>query len=1088
MSEKNFVVSTGLTIAEGGNIDGVTNLNVSANIVMSGGDIANVGNVTAGHFVGNGSQITGVTASTGNITFDGENIGSTTDIVNIVTSNGSTEDYTWSFGTDGDLLFPRNSAGNTDPYLTITGGANPRILSEDASQAGPANLEITALNTVFTGLTGQKVTIYPDDGEIAADSNLQIWTNAGNVNEQSWTFDTTGNLTTSSNLIIGPSPAGGSSILQYDSALQVVGEGANAIMVMGWAANTNAPDSIAVVGFNTPYTNGASNVQIAVGNNATTVNYWTFANNGTTTFPTLTVDLHNGGNQAGQVLQFGDGSQQAIITGPTPAVDNNAQRLIIQGQAGNGTGEGGDVYLWGGDAEFNGGDIKIYAGDADNVASGSGGYVNIEGGSGFDYGGYASLRGGQSNNGQGAYAQVVGGYGASGGDANITGGQGYAGTGGAVNITGGISGNGLAEYGNVNVTAGTSTWTFDNTGNLTLPGGGIVYGNPYTPSGAPGNTITLQPAGSGTITDQRLLVYPTAGDGDHIHLTSGNLYQTELFLGSDNLYVKLSASGNIVVNANDGAGNTAQWNFGTDGTTIFPGNITGSGASPAPSISGFDNVNSVTISASGNVTGDYILGNGSQLTNLPAPAVAQDITSVGDMSIMTYDGNIKYVNYATVEPATGTIKSSGNISAIGNVQAGNVRTAGLVSATGNVTSGNVLTAGLISATGTITSAANIIGGNAIISGAATTGINAVLAGPTFTPLANTVAGFTGNVNSYTQVTFQNKNSGADATADFILTADNGSDTVNYSDFGIINSGYDNATPTNSLGNIVFAADTYLYAQGNTGNASQSGGNLAIGTTVPGKTVKIFAGGVTSNSIIANISNTGVSVTGNVTASNFIGNISITGNVTGTSPNVSLVAGSYTYTFDNTGILTLPAPSTGNEGGEIAFTQAANSTLGGNTVVIDQYVDRIRFFESGGNVRGAYIDLTQAADGVGTLLNNRASGIVNAGVDVTLGNLKARIPTSGNRSLQVSTVSGSYSVYGSAQYTAGGTIGGTNIVSGFAVSVTTTPAYLASGNNFGTAGDAGQWIIMDTSAGLAWRISFIIGASFNNNMISIERLV
>jgi hypothetical protein len=86
------------------------------------------------------------------------------------------------------------------------------------------------------------------------------------------------------------------------------------------------------------------------------------------------------------------------------------------------------------------------------------------------------------------------------------------------------------------------------------------------------------------------------------------------------------------------------------------------------------------------------------------------------------------------------------------------------------------------------------------------------------------------------------------------------------------------------------------------------------------------------------------------------------------------------------------------------------------------------------------------------------------------------------------VSGSYSVYGSAQYTAGGTIGGTNIVSGFAVSVTTTPAYLASGNNFNTAGDAGQWIIMDTGAGLAWRISFVIGASFNNNMICIERLV
>ena len=45
--------------------------------------------------------------------------------------------------------------------------------------------------------------------------------------------------------------------------------------------------------------------------------------------------------------------------------------------------------------------------------------------------------------------------------------------------------------------------------------------------------------------------------------------------------------------------------------------------------------------------------------------------------------------------------------------------------------------------------------------------------------------------------------------------------------------------------------------------------------------------------------------GNVTARNFSGNISITGNVTGTSQNVSLVAGSFTTTFDNTGNLVLP---------------------------------------------------------------------------------------------------------------------------------------------------------------------------------------
>ena len=203
------------------------------------------------------------------------------------------------------------------------------------------------------------------------------------------------------------------------------------------------------------------------------------------------------------------------------------------------------------------------------------------------------------------------------------------------------------------------------------------------------------------------------------------------------------------------------------------------------------NLGSNVISGTGNITttanisGAYILGNGSALTNLPAPTVAQDITSTGDMSMMTYDGNLKYVNYATVEPASGTIKSSGNISATGNVVGGNIRTVGLISSTGNVTGGNILTAGIISATG------NVSGNFFIGNGSQLTGIAA------------------------------------------------------------------------SYGNANVA--TFLAAFG-------------------------------SNAI---------STTGNVTASNFVGNISITGNVVGTQPNVTLVAGSYSTVFDNTGNLTLP---------------------------------------------------------------------------------------------------------------------------------------------------------------------------------------
>jgi hypothetical protein len=118
----------------------------------------------------------------------------------------------------------------------------------------------------------------------------------------------------------------------------------------------------------------------------------------------------------------------------------------------------------------------------------------------------------------------------------------------------------------------------------------------------------------------------------------------------------------------------------------------------------------------------------------------------------------------------------------------------------------------------------------------------------------------------------------------------------------------------------------------------------------------------------------------------------------------------------------------------------------------------------------------------------SSGLVNAGVDVTLGNLKARISTSGNRSLQISTVTGTYSVYGSGIYSQIGAIAGSTISNSSPISVTTTPVYLNSGYNFGSAGATDTWIIMDTGQSISWRITMIVGASYNNNMILIERLL
>jgi hypothetical protein len=106
---------------------------------------------------------------------------------------------------------------------------------------------------------------------------------------------------------------------------------------------------------------------------------------------------------------------------------------------------------------------------------------------------------------------------------------------------------------------------------------------------------------------------------------------------------------------------------------------------------------------------------------------------------------------------------------------------------------------------------------------------------TGTPLSNSVASFFGSVNDYDQINHQNLNSGNAASTDYIATADNGSDTTNYVDFGINSSTYNAGTFT-----IAGANDGYLYAQSS---------NLAIGTAASAKSVKFFQGGtLTSNEV------------------------------------------------------------------------------------------------------------------------------------------------------------------------------------------------------------------------------------------------
>lgn len=284
---------------------------------------------------------------------------------------------------------------------------------------------------------------------------------------------------------------------------------------------------------------------------------------------TGTINLHNGGDQTAQILQFDNAAYQSVITGPTPAAGNNAQRLIIQGQRATGQGEGGDVYLWGGDAQTDGGDIKIYAGDADSNTEGYGGYVNIQGGDGYTQGGSVDIQGGYSTNG----------------------------TGGDVRIGAATSGNNL--HGKVQISTNAGSWQFKPDGSLEAPtktttsyNGGINTAPTLTLGTLGSDTVITQPetdsvnTGDYAIRIQGQRGFGTWGNntgnggwGGHIQIWAGQGGES----GGDLSNVRGGEGGYVDIQGGDGqagrdggdiylkAGNT-NYSIGYTGT-VYGGNV-----------------------------------------------------------------------------------------------------------------------------------------------------------------------------------------------------------------------------------------------------------------------------------------------------------------------------------------------------------------------------------------------------------------------------------------------------------------------------------------------------------------------------------
>lgn len=158
-------------------------------------------------------------------------------------------------------------------------------------------------------------------------------------------------------------------------------------------------------------------------------------------------------------------------------------------------------------------------------------------------------------------------------------------------------------------------------------------------------------------------------------------------------------------------------------------------------------------------------------------------------------------------------------------------------------------------------------GNQTISGVKTFANSGVfsLSGAIPLGLPNNPISVVGSGNTYLQINIQNRATGTTATADLVITANNGTDTTNYINLGINNSGYNDPTFSNGTG-----LDGYLFI---------NGGNLDIGTQTSNTAIEFHAGGTTAANTIARITSSGLNVLRDLTVS---GNASITGHLSAAS--------------------------------------------------------------------------------------------------------------------------------------------------------------------------------------------------------------
>ena len=305
-----------------------------------------------------------------------------------------------------------------------------------------------------------------------------------------------------------------------------------------------------------------------------------------------------------------------------------------------------------------------------------------------------------------------------------------------------------------------------------------------------------------------------------LNSTNGNittLTSTTVNAGTTTTAILNSTTGNITTL---GAGTTTSAVLNTTAA-----NITG-GTATTLVATNFSSGNAV-------ITGGFI--NGTVIGNTtPADATVSLLKATGNIVAASGTVATNYTTGALVVPNGGGVGITGDLWVQGpSTFAGNI-VAGNILLSGNI---NVPVGGTFSNTG-------VFFGNA-------GGIGALYAGvSTYTALPHVVLQLAGNLDTYTQLNFQNINNGTSASTDYVATADNGDDNDGYINLGINSSTFADPDYPGYYPN-----DGYLIMHG----FEPATGNLNIHSHNTGSVIKLIVGAFGDANVKAAVTNTGFRV-------------------------------------------------------------------------------------------------------------------------------------------------------------------------------------------------------------------------------------